>query len=181
MFALICAPTIAAACPAVPERGETYTALLEQLRDASSEETAREINDQLWEIWATAPDETAQEILRRGMERRAGYDFAGAINDFDALVEYCPHYAEGYNQRAFVNFLRGELNLALVDLERSLKITPDHIGSASGKALTLLQLGRESEGQRALRYALSLNPWLPERAHLRPLQETEPQSKDIDL
>ena len=180
--ALICAPTFAAAtCPALPERSAEHTQLMQDLSEASNETLAREISNQLWEIWATAPDETAQEILQRGMERRAGYDFAGAVEDFDTLIEYCPHYAEGYNQRAFVNFIRGDYVLALADLDRSLEITPDHVGSASGKALALLQLGRETEGQIALRHALSLNPWLPERGRLKPIEEIAPVDNDVDL
>lgn len=158
-----------------------HTELMEQLRTAPNETAAREINNKLWEIWTDAPDPVAQEILKRGMERRASYDFAGALQDFTVLIEYCPHYAEGYNQRAFVNFIAGAYDQALLDLNRALDLTPDHVGSASGKALTLLQLGRETEGQIALRHALTLNPWLSERSYLKPLAELSPTKEDIDL
>jgi hypothetical protein len=36
----------------------------------------------------------------------------------------------------------------------------------SGKALTLMGLGRDAEAQTVLRAALALNPWLEERALL---------------
>jgi tetratricopeptide (TPR) repeat protein len=101
------------------------------------------------------------------MERREAYDFAAAEAAFDALVDYCPDYAEGYNQRAFVNFLRQDYEAALPDLERALDRSPRHVGALSGLALTLIALQRPGEAAVALRRALDLNPWLSER-HLLP-------------
>jgi tetratricopeptide (TPR) repeat protein len=161
------APTaLLADCPALPARSDLHISLMEQVAAAPDEITAREISNQLWEIWGTAPDDTAQEILQRGMERRAGYDFSGALEDFDALIAYCPDYAEGYNQRAFVNFIQGDYETSLTDLDRAIARTPDHIGAIVGRALALIQLGRNEEGQTQLRAALELNPWLPERRFL---------------
>lgn len=172
--ALLMVPNLAlATCPPLPERSARYDALLGLVARAETEAQAAEHNNALWAIWTTAPDEVAQQILDRGMARRNSYNFLGAIEDFDALIAYCPHYAEGYNQRAFVHFLREDFDAALVDLNRALAITPDHIGAASGVALSLLQMGRETEGQLALRHALTLNPWLPERHQLREMPEIE--------
>jgi len=82
-------------------------------------------------------------------------------------VDYCPAYAEGYNQRAFVNFLRQNFAPALEDLDRALALSPRHIAALSGKALTLMGLGRDAEAQDVLRSALELNPWLNERHLLK--------------
>jgi len=164
-----------AACPPVPDKSNSLTPLMEAVRAAPNEATARDLNNSLWQIWTTAPDAAAQEMLDRGMSRRGVYDFVGALEDFDALIAYCPHYAEGYNQRAFVHFLRDDYEAAMNDLAKTLRIIPDHIGAASGLALTLLELGDEEAGQAALRYALSLNPWLPERSRLKPI----PQGAEI--
>jgi tetratricopeptide (TPR) repeat protein len=117
----------------------------------------------MWALWTQAPDEAAQELLDSGMRKRGVYDFLGAIEDFDRLVRYCPNYAEGYNQRAFVRFLRQEYDLALKDLDKTLQLSPTHVGALSGKALTLMGLGQVEAGQAVLRDALKLNPWLPER------------------
>ena len=100
--------------------------------------------------------------------------FLEARDTFDALIAYCPDYAEGYNQRAYASFLRRDYPAALVDLEMALNIMPNHIAALSGKALTLIGMGRAAEGQEALRAALALNPWLSERALI-----TEPAGTDI--
>ena len=47
-------------------------------------------------------------------------------------------HAEGFNQRVFVNFLRGNFEAALVDLDLALVHNRDHIAALAGKSLTLL-------------------------------------------
>ncbi|WP_367834162.1 tetratricopeptide repeat protein [Wenxinia marina] len=117
------------------------------------------------------------------LDRRAGRGRAGASRRrdgaarvlrfprraralFGRLVDYCPDYAEGYNQRAFAAFLVQDYEAALDDLDTALALNPDHVAALSGRALTLMGLGRMDEGQAALRAALALNPWLGERAML---------------
>ena len=95
------------------------------------------------------------------------------------LVEYCPEYAEGYNQRAFVNFLRQDFPPALGDLDRAIELSPNHIAALSGRALTLMGLGRNEEAREALKQALELNPWLSERSLLAPGGPLEPEGQDL--
>lgn len=156
----------AESCPPVAIEEARKTDLMERLRTAPDEATARAINKQLWEIWATAPTAHAQDLLDEGLQRRSTMDLDAAMIAFDALVAECPNYAEGYNQRAFILFIRRDYAPALVDLDRALELTPDHIGALSGRALTLMGLGRTDEAQKVLREALALNPWLPERRFL---------------
>ncbi len=167
-MSVLALPALADGCPEVPDISDAMAPLYERLQAAPDERTARLITNEMWGLWDDAPDEPSQMMLDEGMRARAGYDFLRALDRFDALVGYCPHYAEGYNQRAFVNFIRQEYALALPDLERALKLRPRHVGALSGYALTLLALGREAEGQAALRAALAVNPWLAERALLKP-------------
>lgn len=170
LAAALAAPVAALAaegvCPPVPDRSAEVQALYARLRAAPNLTAARPLSDALWRIWTAAPDAAAQALLDRGMSRREAYDYAAAAEAFDALIAYCPDYAEGWNQRAFVNFLRGRHAEALDDLERALELNPDHAAALSGLALTLMSLGRIEAGQAALRAALALNPWLPERGYL---------------
>ena len=85
-----------------------------------------------------------------------------------------PDFAEGWNQRAFAAFLAEDYAAALADLDVALGIMPDHVAALSGKALTLIGMGRNDEAQEVLRAAVKLNPWLGERALL-----VEPPGKDI--
>ncbi|APX90941.1 hypothetical protein BV394_03550 [Brevirhabdus pacifica] len=143
--------------------------MLADIRGATNEMEARRLTNGLWEIWASAPDARAQRLLDEGMERRAMADLDAATSAFDRLVAYCPDYAEGYNQRAFVAFIRGDYATALEDLERAVARAPLHVAARSGMALSLMGLGRILAARGVMREALDLHPWLPER-HLLPVE-----------
>ena len=178
--ALVAGPGAAlAVCPPAQDNAAALHRLFEQVQTAASEREARALSRQMWELWLQAPDETAQSVLDRGMARRSSFDFLGAMADFERLVEYCPDYAEGYNQRAYVHFLRSDLEFALADLDRALMLSPDHVPALSGRALTLLGLGRINEAREQLYAALALNPWIPERALLLPGAPLAPRGEDI--
>ncbi|WP_146347288.1 tetratricopeptide repeat protein [Phaeobacter marinintestinus] len=179
LFSALTGGASAEVCPDAPDHSDRLSGLISQVQDTRDEATAREISNQMWELWADAPDEVAQAILDRGMSRRSGYDFAGALTDFDRLIDYCPDYAEGYNQRAFVNYLRQDFATALVDLDRAIALSPNHVAAISGKALSLLALQRTDEARLAMARALELNPWLPERGLAGPGGPLAPVGKDI--
>ena len=162
-----------AACPLPPDREDERRVLMEEVRTAPDPAAAQRASAGLWAIWADAPDARAQGLLDRGMGAIGRGDLATAVEALDALVAYCPDYAEGWNQRGFAAFLRGDLPSALADLDRARALSPEHLGVLSGRALTLIGLGRAQEGQAQLREALRLNPWLAERALLEGGPERE--------
>jgi len=166
-------PLAAATCPEAPDHGTEIGDLIEAAQSAPDEVSGRIISNQMWQYWADAPDDYAQGLLDEGMTRRAAYDFEGAVKAFDALVAYCPAYAEGYNQRAFVNFIRQDYSAALPDLERAVALSPRHIAAMTGQAMTLMALDRPGEAALVLRAALELDPWLPERHLLGALEAAE--------
>lgn len=174
VLTFLMATPVVAECPAAPDHRDALASLIAKAQNVQSEAAARQLNSEMWLLWRDAPDARAQELLDRGIERREAYDFEAAAAALDELVAYCPEYAEGYNQRAFVQFLRADYANALEDLELALGLTPTHIGALSGKAMTLMGLGRMAAAQATLREALALNPWLPERSML-----IKPAGEDI--
>lgn len=171
---LAAGPAWAEACPEPPDHAAELLRLIEIAREAPDEATGRQLSNDMWELWADAPDSYSQELLDEAISRRESYDYAGAMKAADALVVYCPEYAEGYNQRAFIHFLRENFEAALPDLDRTLQLQPNHVAALTGKALTLAALKRNGEAALALRAALEMNPWLGER-HLLPVLEQSEQ------
>lgn len=167
-------PALADGCPTAPDHRAALDDLLSQIQSARNDAEGQILSNRMWELWLDAPDEPSAEMLRQGMSARRVSDYARALSAFDRLVSYCPFYAEGYNQRAFINFLAENYAAALPDLDQALAIDPKHVGALSGKALTLLRMGRIEEGQAALRAAVALNPWLGERFLL-----AEPEGEDL--
>lgn len=173
MIGLAGAPLAAETCPEAPDHRAEMNELISAAQSAPNETAGRIISNEMWQYWADAPDDYAQGLLDEGMTRRAAYDFEGAVTAFDALVAYCPAYAEGYNQRAFVNFIRQDYSAALPDLKRALALSPRHIAAMTGQAMTLMALDRPGEAALILRAALELNPWLSERHLLGALEAAE--------
>lgn len=168
------APACAETCPPAADHRAALDEIILDLQASQTELEARVINNSLWELWTDAPDAKAQRLLDDGMRLIAQGDLRSAYVTLDGLVAYCPNYAEGYNQRAFASFLQQDFAAALVDLDRTLDMIPDHIGALSGRGLTLMGLGREDEAQEALKAAVALNPWLNERRLIK-----EPDGTDI--
>ncbi|WP_342070180.1 tetratricopeptide repeat protein [Yoonia algicola] len=167
-------PVMGQTCPETPDHSARLAQIVDELRVSRGEGEARVLTQELWALWTDAPDAAAQAMLDEGMSRRSSYDFLGARVTLSRLVDYCPDYAEGYNQRAFASFLSQDYDAALVDLDRALELVPNHIAALSGKGLTLLELGRNEEAQAALRAAVEMNPWIQERALL-----AEPLGRDL--
>lgn len=168
-----------AECPAPPNVSDGVKALIDQARSAETQIAGEKASNGMWELWLQAPDAAAQEVLERGMSKRRSFDFLGAIADFDALVAYCPDYAEGYNQRAFAHFLGENYAAALNDLDAALERSPLHVGAQSGRALTLMNLGRMQEAREQMLAAVENNPWLSERALLAKGAPLGPTGEDI--
>lgn len=166
-------------CPEAPDHSVRFAELIEAVRSAKNEMEARVHSNAMWGLWADAPDEAAQAILDAGMRKRAGFDLLGARADFDRLVAYCPNYAEGYNQRAFVNFIRQDYAAALPDLDRAIALSPAHLGALAGRAMTYFALGEPEKAQSDLRVAVGLNPWLKERHMLEGGAAQKGQGSDL--
>ena len=161
-------------CPAQVDRSAYLEGIVENLRAAPSELSARQYAAAMWEVWLTAPDGLAQSLLDEGMRLMQVGAHEPARQVLTRLIDYCPEYPEGYNQRAFNAFLDGDLEAALIDLDVAIELQPVHLGALTGKVLTLIRLGRDEEARRVLRGALAINPWLAERALL-----DEPPGEDI--
>jgi tetratricopeptide (TPR) repeat protein len=161
-------------CPVAPDHAAALDGLYAEVQRAPNEMIARTFSSQMWELWLEAPDEPSQMMLDEALRAMRVADYLRAMDRLNTLVSYCPFYAEGYNQRAFVNYLRADYSAALPDLDQAIKLNPRHTGALTGKALTLIALGRDDEAQPILKQAVALNPWLGERALI-----TEPEGDDL--
>ncbi len=160
------AGSLRADCPAPDDTRNELLNLFAKAQAAKTFMDGRRVSTEMWKVWLRAPDEAAQEALDAGMGRRDVADFAGAIREYDRLIEYCPTYAEGFNQRAYIHFLTGNHEKALVDLDIALGLQPYHVAAQSGRALTLMNLGRLEEARAQMLIAVENNPWLSEAALL---------------
>jgi len=169
----------AQACPASPDVSAELDGLFAQAQAATNTTQGRAASEAMWKVWLRAPDEAAQAVLERGMQARGSFDFNRAAQAFTRLIDYCPDYAEGWNQRAYISYLREDYPAALRDLDRALELQPRHVAAQSGRALTLMNMGRLAQAREQMLAAVANNPWLSEAALLAKGAPLGPVGDDI--
>ncbi len=159
-------PSFGQSCPPLPDRTDERAQLFEALRKSPDEQTGTAAANAIWQLWTQAPDQKSQTLLDRGMAalRQSHFERSEAI--LEDLTEYCPDFPEGWNQRAFARYLQRDLEGSVADIERTLSLEPDHFGALAGLALILIERGESEKAKAVLRHAVSVNPWLKERAFL---------------
>lgn len=170
---------VAQECSAAPDVAAELEQLFVQAQGAQDVRQGQAASDAMWKVWLRAPDEAAQAVLDRGMAARSSYNFVEAYAQFTRLTEYCPDYAEGWNQRAYISFLREDYAGALTDLDRALVLQPRHVAAQSGRGLTLMHLGRTAQARAQMLEAVANNPWLSEKALLAKGAPLGPAGEDI--
>ncbi len=151
---------------AQPREVDDVQGLLDALARAQTPAEAQGYVPQIWNLWLTAPDDAAQELLDAALERQAAGDLLGALRHFDRLVAAYPDYAEGWNRRATAYFLAGDYDRSLADVVEVLAREPRHFGALSGRATIYFRQGRLALAQLAVRAALKVHPFLADRAIL---------------
>lgn len=133
---------------------ELYGELAEADTPQASERIAREI--QL--IWMNSGSDTVDVLMSRAGKAIQADDSALALDLLDVVVILKPSFAEGWNRRATVHYMREEFGKSLVDIERTLALEPRHWGALSGLAIIQRRLGYDGEALTTFRKALEVNP-----------------------
>jgi tetratricopeptide (TPR) repeat protein len=85
-------------------------------------------------------------------------DIDGGVATFTRIIELKPDFAEGWNKRATLYFLAGDMRKSLADCDEVMKRNPYHFGALAGYAQIYIRL---EQYERALDYAhraLAINP-----------------------
>lgn len=170
LLALACL-TLLSGAATVHAQNENQGVAVEQLfatlASAQTQSEGRAAESAIWQFWFDqSPTAEIRAALDIGMERRRAYDYATAEQYLDEVVSAAPDYAEGYNQRAFVRFLRENFSDAQADLETVLALEPNHFGALSGLFHILRRQGRQTAALDQLRRAVEIHPWIQERSSL---------------
>ena len=173
-FAAMAAPSYAASAatdaPAqeLPAQSE-HDKLFAALKNARTEQEARATEDAIWRMWmAQGPTKEVRDAVKAAMDARSSYDYAKALDILEGVTATAPDYAEGWNQKAFILFLMERQDASLESLDRTLELEPRHFGALAGRGIILMQQGRVELGQKALRDAVAVYPFIRERRMIIP-------------
>jgi len=143
----------------IANRGSMADAPLlhERLRDESA--FVRGFAEQgLWLLWTRSGDAQIDDLMARATDEMQAGRYADAISLLDQIVKKKPEFAEGWNRRATVHYLAGDLQKSIADCAEVLKRNPGHFGALSGLGQIYLQLEDDAKALEAFRRALEVNP-----------------------
>ncbi|WP_421988426.1 methyltransferase domain-containing protein [Roseococcus sp.] len=101
---------------------------------------------------------TAEELLRRGMERHRAGQVAEAEGLYRRALRLAPAHPDAENLLGICARQRGDLAAALAHAARAVASLPDSALFQANHGATLAEAGRLGEAIAALRRALALNP-----------------------
>ena len=139
---------------------EPLDELFETLHNADEASKHAEAEDLIWALWCAHEDETARGTLNQAIGAIARDDLDHAQMLLDDLVVTWPDWAEAWNKRATLYFLRHLFLESVRDIRRTLEIEPRHFGALSGLGQICLQTGDEHSALIAFDFALHANPTL---------------------
>ena len=157
---------LAAACLVFPTRAARaaqddprLAALFDKLKSGSDEE-ARLTEREIWQIWVAHKNPEIARLMQHGMAALSEDDSQEALDTFGRVVRADKNFAEGWNKRATVEFMTGDFEASIADIERTLTLEPRHFGALSGLGQIYLAMNKKALALKALRAALAIDPHL---------------------
>ncbi len=140
------------------DAGGELDSLFEALAAAPNVTVAIHIEAKIRKRWIAAGGPTLALITSRALDAILKKDYDHALDLIETAIALDPDYAEAWNQRATIHYLRDNYGQALVDLERTLALEPRHFGALADLGQVFRDLGDKPRALAAFRAALKLNP-----------------------
>ena len=140
------------------ERAKTLDELFAELARTRSPADARLIEGRIWSEWMRSGSATV-DLMMAWAARSAGSDSQGVALDYlDQIILMVPDYAEAWNRRATLHFLRGDYDLSIRDIEETLAREPRHFGALAGLGQILVRQDRPQLARDAFARVLAVYP-----------------------
>jgi tetratricopeptide (TPR) repeat protein len=143
-----------------PTQPARLRALFARLRAAPDVRTASAIEELIWGHWMEHTELAATEALASATQAIAERRYAVADARLDDLTARYPDFAEAWNKRATLHFLRNRDEASVADIHRALELEPRHFGAICGFGQICLRQGRRQDALFAFDAALRVNPHL---------------------
>ena len=134
--------------------------LFEALKMAPDETSAKAIEDRIWSVWLASGSDTCNLLMTRAKTAIDAENLDLAVKLLDVVVQLKPDYAEAWNRRATVFYMKKEFGRAISDLGRALAREPRHFGALAGLGTILQDIGDDKHALEVYRRALAVDPHL---------------------
>lgn len=140
------------------ERLGDLFAVLQVTEDAR---TIQRTENQIWEIWLQHANADVEQLMVVGTQRMNSQRYAEAMIAFNLLTESFPNYAEGWNKRATLHYVLGNLEESISDIEKTLALEPRHFGALSGLGMVYIQQKELQKAKQAFEELIAVHPNSP--------------------
>jgi len=152
-------PKADAGKPVPQDRDEMLAELYAHLAKAPDATQAAPIAETIERLWLQSGSDTISVLMTRSAKALDDKKNDLALQFLDAVVELAPGYAEGWNRRAYVQFLQNNYEAAAGDLRRALALDPNHYKALEGLANILRETGQKKAALQAYKEILKINPF----------------------
>lgn len=134
--------------------------LLDALAQAEDGQAADGLAREIQGLWNRSGSEAVDLLMLRANIAMRTRNFPVALDLLDTVIALSPGYAEGWNRRATVHFMRDDYASSISDVERVLRLEPRHFGALVGIGMILDDLGQARQAALFLQEALNVHPYL---------------------
>ncbi|MPZ78128.1 MAG: tetratricopeptide repeat protein [Deltaproteobacteria bacterium] len=127
----------------------------------------------LWSAWCRSGDPETDRSFRAGVDAMQHRRLEESEDLFTLVIHRQPDFAEGWNKRATVRYMRKDFAGSIVDCQETLALNANHFGASSGQGLCHISLGEYREAAICFRRALEIHPHLSAVRHNLALAEAE--------
>jgi tetratricopeptide (TPR) repeat protein len=114
----------------------------------------------MWSVWFRSGNPQANHELCRGSKALNRRDYEHALEHFTRAIDLDPTFAEAYNQRAIVHYLREDFDACIGDCEKAVERMPCHFGAWAGLGHCHAHKEQLVDAVRCYEKALKINPHL---------------------
>lgn len=171
-LALLCCVLIAPGTARADQNDASLNELFERLQTTTDPREGRVIEQAIWDHWTRHDDADIGERMSVGIEAMNAGSLGFSLRVFDEIVDLAPAFAEGWNKRATVYYLLGNLEASVHDIQKTLALEPRHFGALSGMGLIYSTIGNDEAALKVWEKALTINPRMPGiRARVKELRQ----------
>lgn len=113
---------------------ERLDRLFSELKRERNEQAAARIADTIRAEWQRSGSATVDLLMQRAASAMQARKYDAALDFLDEVTVLAPAFAEGWNRRATVHYLRRDYARSMIDVERTLRLEPRHFGALAGLA-----------------------------------------------
>lgn len=121
---------------------DSLDGLFGQLKKTSDRRRAKRVEERIWSLWRASDSKSVDLLTGWARSAMGKKKYGQALDLLDQVLVMRPNYAEAWNQRATLHFMRSQYGKSIADIERTLALEPRHFGALSGLAVILERMGQ---------------------------------------